>query len=62
MARQQNLSYTRSVTQAVQAVDDGADCAFFLNPTRVEQIAEVGKAGQKMPQNQPIFTPSLLPA
>lgn len=60
MARQQNLSYTRSIAQAVQAVDDGADCAFFLNPTRVEQIAEVGKAGQKMPQKSTYFYPKLI--
>lgn len=60
MARQQNLSYTRSVLEAVQAVDSGADCAFFLNPTRVEQIAEVGKAGQKMPQKSTYFYPKLI--
>ena len=60
MARQQSLSYTRSILDAVQQVENGADCAFFLNPTRVEQIAAVGGAGQKMPQKSTYFYPKLI--
>ena len=60
MAKQKNLTYTRSAKEAVQAVDSGADCAFILNPTRVSQIAEVGKAGQKMPQKSTYFYPKLI--
>lgn len=60
MAKQINLRYTRDMNEATKAVDDGANCAFFLNPTRVEQIAEVGKAGQKMPQKSTYFYPKLI--
>lgn len=60
MAKQVNLRYTRDIAEATEAVDSGANCAFFLNPTRVEQIAEVGKAGQKMPQKSTYFYPKLI--
>ena len=61
MAKQINLKYTRSADEAVEAVQNGAaNCAFFLNPTRVEQIAAVGSAGQKMPQKSTYFYPKLI--
>lgn len=60
MARQQNLRYTRDIAEAVQQVNNGANCAFFLNPTRVEQIADVGNAGEKMPQKSTYFYPKLI--
>ena len=60
MAKQINLKYTRDPDEAVEAVDNGANCAFFLNPTRVEQIAAVGGAGQKMPQKSTYFYPKLI--
>ncbi len=60
MAKQLNLRYTRDIKEAVQQVDAGANCAFFLNPTRVEQIAAVGSAGEKMPQKSTYFYPKLI--
>ena len=60
MAKQINLRYTRDAKDATQQVDKGANCAFFLNPTRVEQIAAVGSAGQKMPQKSTYFYPKLI--
>jgi len=60
MAKQINLKYTRDPEEAVEAVQNGANCAFFLNPTRVEQIAAVGSAGQKMPQKSTYFYPKLI--
>ena len=60
MAKQINLKYTRDANEAVESVDNGANCAFFLNPTRVEQIAAVGSAGQKMPQKSTYFYPKLI--
>lgn len=60
MAKQVNLRYTRDFGEAAKAVEDGADCAFFLNPTRVSQIAAVGKAGEKMPQKSTYFYPKLI--
>lgn len=60
MAKQINLRYTRDAKDATEQVDNGANCAFFLNPTRVEQIAAVGSAGQKMPQKSTYFYPKLI--
>ena len=60
MAKQINLKYTRDADEAVKEVNNGANCAFFLNPTRVEQIAAVGGAGQKMPQKSTYFYPKLI--
>lgn len=60
MAKQINLKYTRDMDEAVTEVANGANCAFFLNPTRVEQIAAVGGAGQKMPQKSTYFYPKLI--
>ena len=60
MAKQINLKYTRDANEAVEDVNNGANCAFFLNPTRVEQIAAVGGAGQKMPQKSTYFYPKLI--
>ncbi|MBO5105437.1 MAG: DUF1015 domain-containing protein [Clostridia bacterium] len=60
MAKQINLKYTRDAAEAVEQVNSGANCAFFLNPTRVEQIAAVGSAGQKMPQKSTYFYPKLI--
>ncbi len=60
MAKQINLKYTRDANEAVDEVNNGANCAFFLNPTRVEQIAAVGSAGQKMPQKSTYFYPKLI--
>ncbi len=61
MAAGKNLSYTRDVKDAVDAVNNGtAQCAFILNPTRVEQIKQVSDAGEKMPQKSTYFYPKLI--
>ncbi len=60
MAKQINLRYTRDMFEAAAAVDDGANCAFLLNPTRVEEIAAVSLAGEKMPQKSTYFYPKLI--
>ena len=60
MAKQINLRYTRDAVDATEQVNNGANCAFILNPTRVEQIAAVGSAGQKMPQKSTYFYPKLI--
>ena len=41
-------------------VDSGANCAFILNPTKVEQIAAVASDGEKMPQKSTYFYPKLI--
>ncbi len=60
MAQQRNLRYTRSISEAVSAVDSGnASAAFILNPTKIHEIKEVALAGDKMPQKSTYFYPKL---
>ena len=60
MAKQINLTYTRSFDEAYAAVDASADCCFILNPTKVGEIADVAAAGEKMPQKSTYFYPKLI--
>ena len=61
MANGTNLTYTRSEQEAIDAVTNGeANCAFILNPTRVEEIGDVARAGEKMPQKSTYFYPKLI--
>lgn len=61
MANQKNLTYTRSLQEALESVETGASrCAFILNPTRVEEIGAVAAAGEKMPQKSTYFYPKLI--
>ena len=57
------LAYTRSAGDALDAVDDrtdGADAAFLLEPTPVDQIAGTARGGQVMPQKSTYFYPKAL--
>ncbi len=61
MAKQINLTYTRSRTEALDSVKNGAaQAAFLLNPTRVSEIRDVAAAGEKMPQKSTYFYPKLI--
>lgn len=61
MANQKNLIYTRDPAEAMAAVDGGqADCAFLIEATRVEEIAAVAGAGEKMPQKSTYFYPKIV--
>lgn len=61
MANQTNLTYTRSLREALDNVNAGAyQCSFILNPTRVEEIRDVAAAGEKMPQKSTYFYPKLI--
>jgi len=60
MAKQINLTYTRDFAEAYAAAKGSANCAFILNPTRVEEIAAVSAAGEKMPQKSTYFYPKLI--
>lgn len=59
MAKQINLTYTRSEQEAITSAETYANCAFLINPTRVEEIALVAAAGEKMPQKSTYFYPKL---
>ena len=61
MANQKNLTYTRSMEEALESVQNGqSQCAFLLNPTRVTEIRDVAAAGEKMPQKSTYFYPKLI--
>ncbi len=60
MANQVNLRYTRSMDEAIEAVNSGkASAAFLINATKVSQIKAVALAGDKMPQKSTYFYPKL---
>jgi uncharacterized protein (DUF1015 family) len=55
------ISYTREEEGALKAVDCGEfQLAFFLNPTRVEEVIDVASNGEKMPQKSTYFHPKLI--
>ena len=60
MQNQKNLTYTRDPMEAVKAVAEGSNCAFLINSTRVDEIAGVAAAGEKMPQKSTYFYPKLI--
>lgn len=61
MAKQINLTYTRSRAEALESVAQGVfQGAFLLNPTRVSEIRDVAAAGEKMPQKSTYFYPKLI--
>lgn len=58
---QKNLRYTRSASEAIANVKDGAcQAAFLIRPTRVRQIKDVAQAGDKMPQKSTYFYPKII--
>ena len=55
------MTYTRDLNEALSTVEnDEMQCAFILNPTRVEEIGAVAAAGEKMPQKSTYFYPKLI--
>ena len=52
------ISYVRDAEEAVRQVQNGtADLAVLVNPTRVEQVAAVALAGERMPEKSTYFFP-----
>jgi uncharacterized protein (DUF1015 family) len=63
VATADRLGFTKSVDEALEAVDqgtDGADAAFLLEPTPVAAIAAVAREGGVMPQKSTYFYPKAL--
>jgi uncharacterized protein (DUF1015 family) len=56
-----NIMYLRGDETAVQKVDSG-DCkiAFFLNPTKLEQMKTIAQLGERMPHKSTYFYPKVL--
>jgi uncharacterized protein (DUF1015 family) len=56
----EGVTYTASREEAVAAVDRGeAEGAFLLRPTRIEDVWEVARRGEVMPQKSTFFYPKL---
>jgi uncharacterized protein (DUF1015 family) len=56
-----NIHYIQNVADCEREVMDGtAQIAFIVNPTRIEQVRAVAKAGHTMPQKSTFFYPKLL--
>jgi uncharacterized protein (DUF1015 family) len=54
------LTYTPHLADAVAAVDRGeAEAAFLLRPTRIEDVWEVARRGDVLPQKSTFFYPKL---
>jgi uncharacterized protein (DUF1015 family) len=57
------IAYSKSASEAIQAVDDrhdGADAVFLLEPTPVAAISAVARDGDVMPQKSTYFYPKAL--
>lgn len=55
------IQFIKDEDAAIQAVRNGmAGAAFFLNPTRVDQVREVVMSGDRMPQKSTYFYPKPL--
>jgi uncharacterized protein (DUF1015 family) len=54
------IHYVRGIDAAVKQVNDGAQIAFLLEPTPIEDMARIAFAGGVMPQKSTDFYPKLL--
>jgi uncharacterized protein (DUF1015 family) len=56
----EGVSYTPQRTEAVATVDRGdAEAAFLLRPTRIEDVWDIARRGETMPQKSTYFFPKL---
>ena len=57
---EQLIGYASTADKALQSIDsDDFDVAFFLNPTRIEQVQEVARKGLIMPRKSTYFYPKV---
>lgn len=58
---QQYVSYTVDIGEGLERVDAGkCEVAFFMNPTRIDQVRELAEKGIRLPQKATYFYPKLL--
>jgi len=58
---QQNISYVREASEAMEMVRGGkADVAFLMNAVRMRQVQDIAFAGEVLPQKSTDFYPKLL--
>jgi uncharacterized protein (DUF1015 family) len=59
-ARQDNLDYVKDDEEwFARAVQPGTDLAILMNPTPIEQVIEVTRAGLRLPQKSTLFHPKI---
>jgi uncharacterized protein (DUF1015 family) len=55
-----SVGYTTDAGMAVSLVDRGSyEVAFFLNATKITQVEEMAKRGERMPQKSTYFYPKI---
>ena len=64
LAGESNVEYIKdtdvAIDESIAKVDDGKkQAAFFMNPTKIEQVKAVTDAGEKMPQKSTFFYPKM---
>ena len=57
---EKHIEYVRGLDAAYRKVREGAQIAFLLEPTKMEQVADVAFGGGVMPQKSTDFFPKLL--
>ena len=57
---EKNIEYVRGLDAAYAKVREGAQVAFLLEPTTIQQVADVAFSGGVMPQKSTDFYPKLL--
>ena len=57
---EKNIEYVRGLDAAYAQVQEGAQVAFLLEPTTIQQVADVAFSGGVMPQKSTDFYPKLL--
>jgi len=60
-ANDKNIIYTKDEKHAVRLVDEGTcDIAFFQLPTKVDEVRNIARNGDRMPHKSTYFYPKLL--
>lgn len=54
------FDYTRSNSEAVSSVESGAPAAFLMNPPTIDDMKEIARSGDFMPQKSTYYYPKLL--
>ena len=58
---QKNITYATDEEEVIRSVEKGGyQVAFFLNPTKIEEIKSIAMKGERMPQKSTFFYPKLL--
>jgi len=54
-----DISFTRNLNEALEMLRSGDRVVFFVNPTTVDEVRDVSRVGQLMPQKSTFFYPKV---